>query len=190
MVRLCTFSGKKIDLTDLKPADLAIEDVAHALSLINRFNGHTTKAINVAYHSVFVALLVPYQHKLQALLHDASEAYLGDITHWLKQTPGFQAYRDAEAQLQRMIYRHFGCGIEEHETVARADKLMCRYEMTRGWPDGKLEPFDIGPSYPALSREDKTNIERLGWKFAGPEESERCFLALFNALTFRCTISS
>src|SRR5271156_4912831 len=74
-----TFTGKKFYPFNPKPQDIDIRDIAHALSNICRFTGHTKRFYSVAEHSRNVAKLVPAHMKLQALLHDASEAYLCDI---------------------------------------------------------------------------------------------------------------
>ena len=74
-----TFQGKAFDPFAPRPADISHFDIAHALSNICRFTGHTNTFYSVAQHSVQVALLVPRPMQLAALLHDASEAYLCDI---------------------------------------------------------------------------------------------------------------
>ena len=129
---LTTFTGRRIDLIDMQPSDICIEDIAHSLACVNRFNGHTVRPVSVAQHSVYVKRLVdgtPFA--LQALLHDASEAYIGDVTKWLKQSPGFCWYRELEDHIQRMIWARFGCPEEQADLVSAADKLMVRYEAHR-----------------------------------------------------------
>jgi hypothetical protein len=88
----CTYSGGQYWLTDPHPDDISITDIAHALGLICRFGGHTTEFYSVAQHSVhcadLVALWKPQDHRLQlyTLLHDSSEAFLGDIVRPLKRS--------------------------------------------------------------------------------------------------------
>lgn len=135
---ILTFTGKHVDPTDLQPEDIDIEDIAHALSWTNRFNGHARRGISVAQHSVFVSRLIDENYgtgdielgwiALQGLLHDGSEAYLGDITKWLKNTPEFAGYRAFEEKAQTAIYQRFGCDTEQHPLVSAADKLMLRFE--------------------------------------------------------------
>src|SRR5580765_2644929 len=82
---ILTFSGKHVNPLNLRPEDIDIVDIAHALACCNRFAGHCRRPINVAQHSVYVSRLCDDTgFERQALLHDASEAYLGDITKWLK----------------------------------------------------------------------------------------------------------
>lgn len=98
-----THTGKVVDLSDFTMQDVDIEDIAHALSLINRFTGHTKMPYSVAQHSVMVSRLVPVQHAMWGLLHDASEAYLGDVARPLKVM--LPEYKALEARVQRAIAR-------------------------------------------------------------------------------------
>lgn len=79
-----TFTGKKIDLLEPSPDDICKEDIAHALSQICRFCGHCDEFYSVAQHSVLVKRIAPPEFAIEALLHDAHEAYLGDVTRPLK----------------------------------------------------------------------------------------------------------
>lgn len=88
---ILTHSGRQFDLTSPTAAMISPVDIAHALSNLCRFNGHTRTHYSVAQHSMLVSSLVPEQHKLVALLHDATEAYIGDMTRPLKAImPGFR----------------------------------------------------------------------------------------------------
>ena len=83
-----TVSGKQINLIEPTPDMLDIRDIANSLSKICRFNGHTTHFYNVAQHSVLVCYLMCESEggdfALEALMHDAAEAYLGDVIKPLK----------------------------------------------------------------------------------------------------------
>jgi len=105
-----TFTGKKFWLTDPKPETIHIEDIAHALAMICRYNGHTKTHYSVAQHSVIVSNLVPKELALSGLLHDAAEAYIGDLT---------KPYKD-------LIYGEYAEYIEEKITKAIYDKFNCR----------------------------------------------------------------
>jgi len=74
-----TISGRHVDLSNVIEDDVCIEDIAHSLHQINRFNGHTVKPYNVLAHSLCAADLMPEGKKMEGLLHDAAEAYTGDI---------------------------------------------------------------------------------------------------------------
>lgn len=102
----------KIHFTPLEPQQeqIVIEDIAHPLSMMTRANGHFRQFYSVGQHSIQCALeaqargYTPFVI-LAALLHDASEAYLSDITRPVKKNlPG---YREAERVLQNAIYRKF-----------------------------------------------------------------------------------
>jgi hypothetical protein len=86
-----TVSGMPVDLLDPKPEQILPGDIAHALARIPRFNGHTLGdwPWNVAQHSLLVEQLMPAQTdaagRLVALLHDAHEAYIGDLITPVKQ---------------------------------------------------------------------------------------------------------
>lgn len=129
---ILTYTGRVVNPLDLQPDDVCIEDIAHHLALVNRFAGGTVKPISVAQHSVYVSRLCEDSpHDFQALLHDASEAYLGDITKWVKAE--MPAYQEAEDRAQRIILGRFGCEPEIHEDVWRADRVMVMFEAERGF---------------------------------------------------------
>lgn len=72
-------SGKRYWPLDPRPGDVSIVDVAKGLAGVKRFNGRTRFPYSVAQHSVMVSDLLPGPLKLLGLLHDAAEAYLGDV---------------------------------------------------------------------------------------------------------------
>jgi hypothetical protein len=119
------YSGALVNVLDLVPNDLHIEDIAHALACTNRFGGHSRVPLSVAQHSVDVSRICG---TLQGLLHDASEAYLGDIPQPLKYTTTFEDYREREAWLQRMIYAKYSCPVEDTIEVKQTDVFMLRWE--------------------------------------------------------------
>lgn len=112
-----THSGRIVDVWRTDPETIHLPDVAWHLSRIARFNGATLGPVySVAQHSLFVAVLVQQFYRvddpvvvLQALLHDAHEAYLGDILTPVKNIPGMRAvlYR-AEAQLIDVMHEALG----------------------------------------------------------------------------------
>jgi hypothetical protein len=83
-----TISGKQIDLIEPHPDMICISDIAHALSHFTRFGGHVKHFYPVALHSVLVCALAPKELKREALLHDATEAYVGDVIKPLKEILG------------------------------------------------------------------------------------------------------
>jgi hypothetical protein len=183
---ICTFTKKVVNPLALTPKDIDIRDIAHALALINRFVGHTPKPVSVAQHSVYVSRLVEvdlgidHPVTLQALLHDASEAYLGDVSKWVKATPAFESYRDIEDRTQRMIYRKFGLRPKTDYLVENADRLMVCYE---GWRSYGPEFHLFKLKLPGYYRPTGVEQEKVGpwkpwiWKWA-----EESFLQRFHEI--------
>lgn len=79
-----TFSGGRAYLLDPRPEDIRLLDIAHGLSNVCRFGGHTREHYSVAQHSVLVSEICQPDNALVGLLHDASEAYIGDMVSPLK----------------------------------------------------------------------------------------------------------
>lgn len=167
-----TFTGLLVDPLDLKPEDVRIEDIAHALSNQCRFQGHTSAFYSVAQHAVLVSRLVPPQDALAGLLHDASEAYLQDMARPLKVDPYFgKTYRGAESRAQRMIEGVFGLG-HEPQSVKDAD-LKVLVTEARDLMHGTEE-------WPYYQTETPLDMVIVAW---GPNRAERGFLRRFEALT-------
>jgi 5'-deoxynucleotidase YfbR-like HD superfamily hydrolase len=81
---MSTYGGSFIDFLNPQVDSIKIEDIAHSLSLICRFNGHCDYFYSVAQHCVHVSYQLPFGMELQGLLHDAPEAYVGDVVGPLK----------------------------------------------------------------------------------------------------------
>lgn len=119
MTQVLTHTGKLFDLS-MPDAELVDpRDIAHALAHICRFNGHTNKFYSVAQHSCIVADLVPSEHKLAALLHDAPEAYVGDMVRPLKRF--MFSYQHIEELVWQSICGRFGVDTELPKSVLLAD---------------------------------------------------------------------
>lgn len=169
---ITSFGGKRLHLLDLQPRDIKILDIAHALALINRFNGHTKFPISVAQHSVYVARI---SNSLQGLLHDASEAYLGDVTKYLKESPMMIHYRKAETAIQKMIFRTYGCPTKITAAVEWADRLMVRFEHEMGYG----QPIDI-PGYGPTTYEERNTVNKFGdWRPMNWKQAKKMFLREF-----------
>ena len=120
-------------------SDINIEDIAHATANTCRWGGATTEFYSVAEHSIRVAERVSDNLKLAALLHDAAEAYLGDIptpikattVHRYKDTHGYytEAYSVTEDRLLATIFARFRVGFESvPDEVHEADLIVRRWE--------------------------------------------------------------
>lgn len=117
-----TFTGRKFHFLNCDPSDVDIVDIAVALSRAARFNGHTRHFYSVAQHSVLVSLQCE-QFPLHALLHDAAEAYIGDITTPLKMLLGPHV-KSLEARMHGVICQRFGIGSAMPTEVKVADARM------------------------------------------------------------------
>ncbi|MBI4701274.1 MAG: phosphohydrolase [Deltaproteobacteria bacterium] len=121
-----TFTGKQFFPLDARRADIDERDVAHALSLQCRFNGHCRAFYSVAEHSVRVSQILPDPLALWGLMHDAAEAYLTDLPRPLKeQLPWF---RQLEERLLGLIAERFELGWPMPEEVAQADDRLLATE--------------------------------------------------------------
>lgn len=102
---ILTASGVRFDLFAPTVDMIRIEDIAHALSQVNRFGGHTRFPYSVAQHSVLVSRHVPPSDALTGLMHDATEAYVGDVVRPLKRRlPDYVAIEDRLWQVIRLRF--------------------------------------------------------------------------------------
>ena len=101
-----TYTGRQFYPMDPHPNDVDRLDIAHALSLLCRYNGHIQRFYSVAEHCVLMSEAVAPEHALWALLHDATEAYVGDMIRPLKRS--MPDYRAAEDRVMRAISVRFG----------------------------------------------------------------------------------
>ena len=164
-----TQSLRYFNYVDPHPDQFTIEDIAHALSNICRFAGHTNKFYSVAQHCVIMSYHVTPMYALHALLHDAAEAFLGDIPTPLKQM--LPEYKVIESRVEKVILNKFGITdmppeIKEFDTrmlVTEQNYLMP--EANRHWTfDAKPLDILIRPAEPAIAkRKYLTRFEELSW---------------------------
>ncbi len=124
-----TYSGKHVYPFSPSPDEIDIGDVAHSLSQMCRFLGHTEGFYSVAQHSILVSQHVPRQDALWGLLHDASEAYLCDLPAPIKRDPQMRVYRIAEDRLMAAVCARFGLNPEMPHSVRIADKVLLATEF-------------------------------------------------------------
>ncbi len=131
-------SGRRLDLLDPSPFDVEIEDIAHGLARVARWNGQTSgdHAFSVAEHSVVVeklfSILNPKasrEDKLVALLHDAAEYVVGDMISPFKAALGID-YTDFEDRIEQAVHLRFGLPPHPSERLKKAIKtcdIYCAY---------------------------------------------------------------
>lgn len=136
-------SGRRLDLLDPSPVDIEIEDIAHGLARVARWNGQTIGALpfTVAQHSLLVEEFCdalrpdwPAKWRLAALLHDGPEFVIGDMISPFKSALG-EKYKTIEKRLQRAIHLRFGLPADLPETVEKAikkaDRASAFFEATQ-----------------------------------------------------------
>lgn len=160
---ISTYTGKTVDLLNPNPDDLCIEDIAHHLSLMNRFYGSTRRPYSVAAHSIYMAqhLVVP-ELAWQALMHDADEAYLGDVVKPLKQA--LPEYIEIESNFWAVLAEKFNLPVSLDERVHAADKLACQIENYQLRRSGELQ-YDNDSSINGAPAVSLHGWETVRWEF-------------------------
>lgn len=152
MSKILINSGALFDVLQPNPGDIRLDDIAHALSNICRFNGHTKEFYSVAQHSLLVSDLVDYEHKLQALMHDAAEAYVGDVVTPVKFLLG-DKYRELITGVEKSIAQAFGYPAELSEEVKAADLRALYLEFCFLMPD--FEPLECFNGQPPIDNSEQ-----------------------------------
>lgn len=134
MSTITTYTGKHFDPSNPNIDLIDIKDIAHALSLMCRGNGHVQTFFSVAQHSINCALEAEnrgYSNKLilACLIHDASEAYMSDVPRPFKKV--LIDYQNAEEQLLDMIYFKYLGGLDDNEKqkVKEIDDIMLYFDL-------------------------------------------------------------
>jgi uncharacterized protein len=161
---MLSLKGHQLWPMDLRPEDLDIEEIAHALSNICRFGGHCRTFYSVAQHSVFVAECVSTPNKRTALLHDATEAYVGDVVRPLKvNLVGYEEIESAAWQAVSSAFRlpeHLPEEVELADArvllAEKRDLLNNRNDHVWDFPQCRFpdaSPFPARPISPLLPTE-------------------------------------
>jgi uncharacterized protein len=132
---ICTVNGSYFNFVDVKPNVIFVDTIARALSNLCRFNGQIEKFYSVAQHSVICSQIVPEEFAMQALFHDAAEAYIGDITKPLKAL--LPDYQEVEKRVETDIFEKLAIEWPMHPSVKHADLVMLATERRDLFnPDG------------------------------------------------------
>jgi hypothetical protein len=149
-------SGEYLNLLDPKSSKFSIEDIAHGLSMTCRFNGQCNYFYSVAEHCVFMSHQIQTEYAFEALMHDASEAFLGDIVTPLKKI--LPAYQEIEKSFERQIALRYNLPMKMSPQVKKADTRMCVTEKQQlmnnfdVWDEGMRDvlPYNIDlPCWPS-----------------------------------------
>ena len=167
-----TYTGRAFYPLDPRPEDVDPIDIAHALSLICRYGGHAKRFYSVAEHCVLMSRAVPAEHALWALLHDATEAYVGDMIRPLKRS--MSEYVKIEDRLLGVICERFGLDPVFPDAVKLADNRILLDER-----DAMLGPLPQ-PWSDYLESLDPLGVRVEGW---APLDAERVYTDRLNELT-------
>ncbi|SPJ26984.1 HD domain-containing protein [Falsiruegeria mediterranea] len=174
-------SGRRLDLLDPTPVDIEIEDIAHGLAFVARWNGQTIGdfAYSVAEHSLLVEELfgriapkAPIKWRLAALLHDAPEYVIGDMISPVKAAVG-SGYGELDDRLTAAIHIRFGLPAKIPASIKRqikkADRISAWMEATQiaGFSESEASKF--------FGRPDRTLIEGLSIALRPPVDVRRDF---------------
>ena len=166
-----TYSGVVYYPLDPRPEEIRIADIAHHLSMLCRYAGACSRYYSVAEHSVHVSHMVPEELALEALLHDASEAYCCDIVRPLKVAlPDYQRIEELNDMAVRI---RFKLPPYEHPLVKQADNDILCNEYRALLPP---MPTHVPWSWPG---EYRPEVAIRGW---GPPDAEIKFLERFREL--------
>lgn len=166
-------SGSWFDLLDPQNSEFTIFDIAHGLSNICRYSGQCSRFYSVAEHSLYVCE-VSDKFKLEALLHDAAEAFIGDITGPLKQL--LPQYKEIEKNIENAIAHKFNLCLAAKTTTKVADLRVLAAEQAQIMPRGT--DFWASPS--------RTAPADITVEFLSPSESKERFLRKFFELSAKC----
>lgn len=166
---LQTYSGGSFYPLDPRAEEMRIVDIAHSLSLQCRYAGHCLQFYSVAEHSILLARHVAPEHKLWALLHDASEAYLVDVPRPIK--GDLIGYREIERKIMSVIASRFDLRGDMPAEVHDVDIRICVDEKAQNMSPGPMWGID--------------GLEPLGieLQFWSPSEAEAVFLDTFAEIT-------
>jgi hypothetical protein len=162
-------SGAWFDFCAPASSAFTIEDVAHGLGNICRYSGQCKRFYSVAEHSLLVSE-VAVGFEFEALLHDAAEAFLGDITRPLKQM--LPDYKRIELEVERAILDRFGVSWPLPPQIKQADLRVLAAEQRQIMPEGT----------DGWVRGQKVEPASVVVRHLSPEEAKKAFLTRFEAL--------
>lgn len=168
-----SFTGRQLNALEPKPDDIDLRDIAHHLSMVCRYGGACPRFYSVAAHSMYVADLLSEDLKREGLMHDSSEAYLGDMIKAVKvYCPD---YRELEEKWERAIQVRFQlrAGVDVKAAVKRADISALLAERRDVFND------------PREYLDERSKPGALLCRTSSPEADERAFLAYAERLGLR-----
>ncbi|MDB3878878.1 HD family hydrolase [Amylibacter sp.] len=181
-------SGRRLDLLNPSPMDIEIEDIAHGLSFVARWNGQTFGKFpySVAEHSVFVEKLffktnpqIDPKWRLAALLHDAPEYVIGDMISPVKSSVG-QGYSDMDERLTAAIHQRFGLPSKIPNVIKKQIK---RADTASAWLEAiQLAGFNEKEANSLFGKPILSDLKNLSLCPNEPTHVKNQFLQIFNEL--------
>ncbi|MBS4011047.1 MAG: HD family hydrolase [Roseovarius sp.] len=181
-------SGRRLDLLDPTPVDIEIEDIAHGLSFVARWNGQTLGdfAYSVAEHSLLVERLYsrltpasPAKWRLAALLHDAPEYVIGDMISPVKNAVG-PGYDELDKRLAAAIHIRFGLPAvippAIKKQIKQADKISAWMEAT------EIAGFSVAEADRFFGKPDPALMQGLSITLRPPVETRQDYTARYQSL--------
>ncbi|WP_242095448.1 hypothetical protein [Sphingomonas sp. CROZ-RG-20F-R02-07] len=165
-------SGAYFDLLDPHGSAFTIEDIAHGLSMTCRFAGQCRQFYSVAEHSWHTSFLVAPEFRLAAVMHDAAEAFIGDVTRPLKSL--LPEYKAIERNVEAAIAERFGLDDAGADEIKRADLVMLHAEQAVMMPHHE-DRWDTSP-------EDDASARLVNFRCWSPDDARRAFLWRFEDL--------
>jgi uncharacterized protein len=185
-------SGRRLDLLDPTPMDIEVEDIAHGLAFVARWNGqtHGDWPYSVAEHSLLVEEIFTRQNpgiaprwQLAALLHDAPEYVIGDMISPVKAAIGAQ-YGELDSRLTAAVHLRFGLPAQLpapiKKTIKAADKISAWLEAVQ------IAGFSETEADKLFGRPDSAILRGLQIKLAPPATVRAAFVLRHAALLAAC----
>lgn len=163
-------SGGHFNFENPEGSDFNIDDIAHALSNLCRFTGHCQRFYSVAEHSFHASWIVEPGFELEALLHDAAEAFIGDIAKPLKIL--LPDYAEIEERVENAVLSRLGVPIKKSPAVKTADLQMLKAEQAQAM--GHREAWALVADQPDAA---------VQLRFWAPENARTAFLRRYRELT-------
>lgn len=148
--KIQTISGRHVDVMNPDPDTIILDDIVHAISNLCRYGGHIPHFYSVAEHSTYVAKWLHAQDAtpdeiITGLLHDAAEAYIGDIVRPLKEHPDFgNTAKNAEERILTIVHAKYGGTYPHADIIHQADQAIYHWEVANirngyitGWQPGQ-----------------------------------------------------
>lgn len=159
-------SGSQFEFLAPAEGTFSVDDIAQGLAMLCRFAGQCRRFYSVAQHSVLVSRIVPPEDAYAGLMHDAAEAFLGDVSKPLKRL--LPDYQRLEKSVEAAIFPILGAPVEIPASVKRADLIALATEQHRLMPDRS------GRSYAGGHQPLDIDLPEMAWR-----EAKAAFLARY-----------